>query len=294
MMRPILAVCVKKNIFLSFLFLVACLNLQAQEYYRITAFRGTVYEMPKYHEEKGFTEGLEKFDSVAHIVLPELNFTPAYPDEHFPDYDLKDRFAFTLNAELKVEVDTCYRITLVSDDGSLLWIDEELSIDNGGMHPWKILRDTLQLSKGEHDMRLWYYNAVGPCGLALRIDPIDSSYCTTGVEERKALCISFNENEYGLDTEDIEDINAALEKWKLEGGDRILITGYTDSLGSNSYNDLLSIRRAKSVGDYLDDVTHLSKGDFEIRGKGEVENISDEESTCSTSRSVIVRLIKGE
>lgn len=272
--------------FLSFL-----LQGQTQSDYQLTAFHGTVYEMPKYSEEKGFSEGLEKFDSTGHIVLPVLNFRPDYPDVHFPAYELKDRFAFALKANLKVQTAGCYRITLVSDDGSMLWIDEELSVDNGGMHKWKIKRDTLALTTGNHDLRLWYYNAVGPCGLALKIDVTDSSYCAS-VKTDLMTCISFEENLHTLDSDARQKIDLLLEGWEPAGKYQVSITGYADAKGASDYNDALSARRAKSVGEYLSESVNLAEADFQIVGKGEVENLKGEVGGCSTDRAVILTIIR--
>ncbi len=242
--------------------------------------------MPVYSEAKGFSEGIGEFDSIGHIILPELNFRPAYPDEHFPTYDLKDRFAFVLNANLTIKTDTCYRFTLVSDDGSLLWINDSLSIDNGGMHKWKIGRDTIKLAKGKYNLRLWYYNAVGPCGLAFKVDEIDPKYCLTSISKKaEAICLSFDEDDFTLDAEHREKIDSTLKEWKPEGSFSISITGYADAVGSNQYNDVLSLRRAEQVGNYLSQTISISSDALEVAGKGEVENI---EKGCRTTRSVVV------
>lgn len=49
----------------------------------------------------------------------------------------------------------------------------------------------------------------------------------------------------------------------------IRVTGYTDRIGTESYNDALSLRRAKAVADYLKAKPMLSSYDFQVRGLGE-------------------------
>jgi hypothetical protein len=263
---------------------------QKSDYYSLSAFHGTVYEMPEYSDNKGFKEGIEKFDSIGHIILPKLNFRPDYPDVHFPSFELKDRFAFTLNANLKIIKEACYRLTLVSDDGSLLWIDDELSIDNGGMHPWKMSRDTLALSIGEYDLRLWYYNAVGPCGLAIKIDSVDSSFCKASIEDL-VTCISFDENEYLIDKENKEKINSLVTNLS-DNGYKISVTGYADSIGTQAYNELLAARRANSVKKYLGEFLSFPVDSFEMSNGGEIIGLKNSIKSCKTDRSVVLKVIR--
>ena len=280
------------SLFLLFVcLLAAAAGLRAQPNHRLTAFHGTIYEMPAYSETKGFKLGLEPFDSVGHIVLPELNFLPAYPAVNFPDRNLTDRFAFALDAVLTVAEEACYRLTLVSDDGSKLWVDDALSVDNDGMHPWRIMRDTLLLTTGKHDLRLWYYNAVGPCGLALKLDVVDSVFCAVPLPEPVA-CITFAENRHALGEEAKRIIETFAAELKPDDRRSVSVVGYADVTGAAADNDALSLRRARSVADYLRELTGLGADSISVSGKGEVENLADIEEHCQSDRAVTIRLLQ--
>ena len=251
----------------------------------LSAFRGTIYGVPRYYETKGFSEGLAPFDSIGFIVLPRLNFTPDWPYVHFPDRGLKDRFAFTLRGDLTVTTPGCYEITLASDDGALLWINDSLTIDNGGMHTWRVAKDSVPLAGKSYALDVWYYNAVGPSGLGLKFNRIDSIYCTTPRTERIA-CLTFPTDSYRLRPEHRLAITAFMNG--LGPQETISVTGYADPTGSRGYNRQLSLRRARAVETYLADELGLAAARIRAVGVGEVERVA--EGGCETSRAVVVRV----
>jgi hypothetical protein len=53
-----------------------------------------------------------------------------------------------------------YSFRLLSDDGSLLWIDGKRVIDNDGQHVPIMVSGTIQLESGRHDIRVYYFQAV--------------------------------------------------------------------------------------------------------------------------------------
>jgi hypothetical protein len=64
-----------------------------------------------------------------------------------------------------------YRFMLGSDDGSLLWLDDELitSLDHDSDHPLEAAASTdLQLGTGLHPIRVSWYNAGAGGALFLR------------------------------------------------------------------------------------------------------------------------------
>jgi len=61
---------------------------------------------------------------------------------------------------------------------------------------------------------------------------------------------------------------------------KIDIVGYTDQIGSNSYNNRLSVRRANSAKAYLDTKTHIDTGVLGLRGKGKEDPVVD----CSKAK----------
>jgi len=74
-------------------------------------------------------------------------------------------------------------------------------------------------------------------------------------------------------------------------GTDLLIVGHTDQVGSESYNQSLSERRARSAADYL--VSQgVNRGRIETQGKGESEPLAtnDTEAGRATNRRVEVAI----
>lgn len=55
---------------------------------------------------------------------------------------------------------------------------------------------------------------------------------------------------------------------------KVDIVGYTDKIGSNSYNDKLSVRRANAVKAYLDTKTRIPADVVGLRGLGEKDPVT--------------------
>jgi undecaprenyl-diphosphatase len=54
-----------------------------------------------------------------------------------------------------------YRFSVNSDDGSWVYLDGTLLIDNGGIHPAKQADKEISLSRGTHSLRIKYFDAGG-------------------------------------------------------------------------------------------------------------------------------------
>jgi len=74
----------------------------------------------------------------------------------------------------------------------------------------------------------------------------------------------------------------------------ILVTGYTDNIGSKSYNLKLSLQRAQSVADYLIYCEKIDADKFKIEGNGEANPIADNstEAGRAKNRRVVINLLK--
>ncbi|MFP3982762.1 MAG: OmpA family protein [Desulfurivibrionaceae bacterium] len=78
---------------------------------------------------------------------------------------------------------------------------------------------------------------------------------------------------------------------------RALLEGHTDSVGPESYNQKLSLRRARSVRNYLVDELGIDKDRLMVRGAGETEPVADNSSAAGRQRNrrmvaVIARQLK--
>jgi S1-C subfamily serine protease len=82
-----------------------------------------------------------------------------------------DRFAIRFFGHATVENDGLYRIVVVSDDGSKLYIHDELFIDNDGNHPAKPSGRIVRLKKGLLPIRVEYFQGDGLKSLFVIIEP---------------------------------------------------------------------------------------------------------------------------
>ncbi len=78
-------------------------------------------------------------------------------------------------------------------------------------------------------------------------------------------------------------------------GDRMELVGFTDSVGSDAYNQKLSQRRAEAVRTYLvKNFPGLNASRFDVRGMGEAQPVADNSSAegQSQNRRVEIRLLR--
>lgn len=81
----------------------------------------------------------------------------------------------------------------------------------------------------------------------------------------------------------VNDINA------MTIVNQVMVIGHTDSVGSMSYNQMLSERRAGSVRDYL--ATKLAELDITAEGRGEAEPIADNATAEGRAKNRRVEVI---
>ncbi len=75
---------------------------------------------------------------------------------------------------------------------------------------------------------------------------------------------------------------------------KIVVTGYTDNVGSDEYNLKLSLQRAQSVADYLIYCEKVDPKLFKIEGKGKANPVAsnDTEEGRAKNRRVVIRLVE--
>jgi hypothetical protein len=104
--------------------------------------------------------------------VPTRSFTEGFPGVP----DLYEWFALRARAKLVIPQGGSYTFYLNSDDGSILYIDGKMVIDNDGLHSTSEKSATVSLTKGIHDFELRYYQ--GPATeIALQLfwsTPFDS------------------------------------------------------------------------------------------------------------------------
>jgi len=81
----------------------------------------------------------------------------------------KDAFSLAYEGYLKADTDAIYEFNLKCDDGAVLYVDDELELDNDGEHAPLDKTAILPLRKGFHKVKLLYFNAGGGAELNLGV-----------------------------------------------------------------------------------------------------------------------------
>lgn len=76
-----------------------------------------------------------------------------------------DNVGAVISGYLNIPDDDVYTIALVSDEGSRLWIGDQLVVDNDGLHPMREASGEIGLRRGNHRLRIEYFEATGTAGL---------------------------------------------------------------------------------------------------------------------------------
>jgi hypothetical protein len=100
----------------------------------------------------------EKLEPVGTIYAKGLYIPPREFMEGFPGVtDRVEWFAIDFTGRFYIERPGNYRFNLASDDGSKLYIDRKLVINNDGVHPTELVGTAVKLSGGVHSIRLSYF-----------------------------------------------------------------------------------------------------------------------------------------
>jgi fibro-slime domain-containing protein len=76
-------------------------------------------------------------------------------------------FSVSWHGEIQVAQPGSYRFLTTSDDGSWVYIDEQLVVDNGGRHDARLVEGWIELSEGRHGIEVRYFHADGSKGIHL-------------------------------------------------------------------------------------------------------------------------------
>ena len=72
-----------------------------------------------------------------------------------------EQFAAQFKSYIEIGKDGEYEFYLTSNDGSKLYIDDKLIVDNDGLHGPKQISSTIYLTKGRHEIRVDYFQNGG-------------------------------------------------------------------------------------------------------------------------------------
>ena len=92
--------------------------------------------------------------TVANIDVPNREYTQGFPEL---GTDVLENFGIRLRGRIKIETAGTYNFKLNSDDGSILYVDGNLVIDNDGLHPMRAKSGSVMLTAGFHDVEIGYF-----------------------------------------------------------------------------------------------------------------------------------------
>lgn len=104
-----------------------------------------------------------------------------------PGYNLQPRHYMRWRGWLQAVVAGQYAFRTESDDGSVLYIDGALVVDNDGLHSMRVRDGETWLSEGPHQLVIAFYHNQSPAGLkvswkppgAASLEPLPSSSATS-------------------------------------------------------------------------------------------------------------------
>ena len=219
---------------------------------RFSPFEGKVYDLYDYDQSKGYTPAVLTFDVLCYTTLPELNVKRTNQFvKYFPGVNQRDMFGIIFTSTLMVSEAGCYEFHLESDDGSILWIEDHIIIDNDSLHSMKVMRDSLFLKPGSYPVKVWYYNGFpAQLGLILNVNPVtDTILCST--REFILHDILFDFNSHTLLPEGQAELDRFCKLLSAMDISAIHVVGHSDHVGSAASNKALSLRRAQAVMEFI-------------------------------------------
>jgi alpha-L-fucosidase len=113
-------------------------------------YEGDWDSVPEFRNIKALKEGTrENF-----IILPKA---------------AKEYYGFSFRGYIKVPANDIYAFSTNSDDGSNLWIDGKIVVNNDGLHSNQEREAVIGLKKGYHEIRVDYFNKTGEEELTVSI-----------------------------------------------------------------------------------------------------------------------------
>jgi hypothetical protein len=120
-----------------------------------SGFKGLVYHI---HHGSQWLPDFHKMKPAGAIYTPALNVPTQSFRAGFPGVTKRfEWFAIDYTARFWIEKPGVYRFSLVSDDGSRLYIDDREVIDNDGIHAAQRRAGAVELSGGIHQIRVSYF-----------------------------------------------------------------------------------------------------------------------------------------
>jgi hypothetical protein len=117
--------------------------------------KGDIYHLKR---NTGYLPDFRKMKPVGSIYTDVLNVPPQPFSLGFPGVTKRfEWFAIDYTGRFWITKPGLYRWSLLSDDGSRLYLDGDLVIENDGVHPPQEQRGECELKDGLHRIRVSYF-----------------------------------------------------------------------------------------------------------------------------------------
>ena len=146
--------------------------------------RGQIYYIKPNSEQ---LPDFRKLKPVGTIYTTSLNVPPQQFDLGFPGVtDRFEWFAIDYTGRIWIEKPGSYHFSLLSDDGSKLYLDDRRIIDNDGVHPPERRDGIARLTTGIHRIEVAYFQGPGQAiALVLEVAPPGGPMRIFNVDEFK-------------------------------------------------------------------------------------------------------------
>ncbi len=118
---------------------------------------GKLYDIPEVRDDN-YWPTFNMNNEKGEICTSTIDVAPRSWDSGFPGVDgLKEWFGIVYETQIDISIGGDYEFTLLSDDGSMLYVDGNLVIDFRGLHPPAEKSGSINLSPGKHSIKIEYF-----------------------------------------------------------------------------------------------------------------------------------------
>ncbi len=280
------------------------------------SMEGKIYFLP---EKATQLPDFSALKSVGSIWTSEWNITPRAFTNGFPGVtDRFEWFALDYQGSIYAPKDGEYLFELGSDDGSKLYLDDQVVIDFDKVHGYGTKKGKVTLTKGDHAFRLSYFQGprvtialrllvTQPGGkhVVFRLQDFDRALIESrdklGVDETPSEIrvkfgaeVLFDTGKYELKPAATAALTQLAGLLRSYPGFPIVIEGHTDSQGTPPSNQTLSQNRAQAVKTWLVQKGNVPDGCLITAGFGQTRPIAPNGTAAGRqkNRRVEVRLLK--
>jgi hypothetical protein len=130
--------------------------------------RQMVADVYRLRQGTGTLSEMRRRKPIKTVCLAQLDVTPRDFNEGFPGLDMTEWFGLDIRFTVNVPEDGAWELMLLSDDGSILTVDDVEVINNDGIHAATPVMTTVKMAKGLRNFRVRYFQGPGS-GLALML-----------------------------------------------------------------------------------------------------------------------------